>query len=103
MTTEAPNFILHSEKFLGLARRLSEFGVSFYGHDYSARGAWSVVAGTERDRFQFRWQGRELQFTISKGIISESGRDWQMIRTLNLRYPEAVSAMEIFLHETFAA
>ena len=105
MPTTTDTFIEHTEDVLAVARRLLARGVTVFAHECSSVhfGSWSVVAGIERERFQFRWDGRTLAFTISQGILAEGRREWEPIRTLNLQHPEAVSGMETFLHDRFAA
>jgi hypothetical protein len=105
MTTEAEVFISQTDAILGVARRLSGQGIIIYAHECHCMffGSWLVVAGKNGERFQFRWDGRDLAFTVSRGESIEGRREWQPIWTLNLRSQEAISGMEMFLHERFVA
>ena len=103
MTAATDTFIQHTEDVLAAARRLVSHGITIYAHECSSVhfGNWSVVAGIEREGFQFRWDGRALALTISQGVVVKERRGWEPIHTLNVRHQEAVSAMETFLHEHF--
>ena len=103
MTTATDTIIQHTEEVLAVARRLLPRGITVYAHECSSVhfGSWSVVAGIERERFQFRWDGRALALTISQTVLVEGHREWEPIHTFNVRHPEAVTGMETFLHEHF--
>ena len=103
MITAADTFIQHTEDVLAVARRLLSRGIIVYAHECSSVhfSRWLVVAGTDRERFQFVWDGRALALTISQSVLVEGRRVWEPIHTLNVRHPEAVSVMETFLHEHF--
>ena len=98
-------FICFTEEMLAVARRISSFGVTVYGHEsnWVGFGGWVVVAGNKIDRFQFRWDGRALEFTISRGVLISGTRGREAIRTLNLAQTEAISGMETFLRQSFTA
>ena len=103
MTVAPDTFIQHTEDILAVARRLTSRDVTVYAHECSSVhfGSWLLVAGREHERFQFRWDGRALSLTVSQSVLVDGCRGWQPIHTLNVRHPEAVSAMETFLHEHF--
>jgi hypothetical protein len=103
MTTVTDTFIQHTEDILAVARRLLPRDIIVYVHECRSThfGSWLVVAGRELERFQFRWDGRTLSLTISHCPLVDGRREWEPIHTLNVRHPEAVSAMETFLHEHF--
>lgn len=105
MTNAAEIFIRYTEEVLAVARRLLSRGVTVHAHECSSVhfGSWSVVAGVEQERFQFCWDGRTLVLTISQSVRLQGRRDWEPLHTLNVRHPEAVSMMEMFLLERFAA
>ena len=96
-------FIARTEDVLAVARRLLPLGISVYAHECSCVhfGSWSVVAGIEHERFQFRWDGRTSTFVISRGVLADGKRVWDPVRTLNLLHPEAISGTEAFLRERF--
>jgi hypothetical protein len=96
--------LIHStDDILAVARRLLARGILFYRYEFHSAdfGSWIVVAGIERDSYQFRWEGRTITLTISQCVVVNEWREWQPIHALNLQHPEAVSMIEIFLRERF--
>jgi len=106
MPDDADSFIRHADSVLGMARRLAPFGVAIYKHEYLTPtfGSWLIVAGAPDRRLQFSWDGREFIFTISQATAGDSRQPlgWQHLRTISLRYEQAVNEMERVLHVTFA-
>jgi hypothetical protein len=104
MTTANDTFIQHTEDILAVARRLLSRGVILYVYECNAMlfGSWLVVAGRKHERFQFCWDGRALSLTISRSVRVDLQRQWEPIHNLNVRHPEAISAMEAFLNEQFS-
>ncbi len=96
-------FIRYTEELLAVARRLSECAVEVYASECNVItfGAWRLVAGRAAEGYQFMWDGRSRTFIISKAVLIDGRKGWEPVRTLNLDHPEAISAMEIFLKQTF--
>ena len=106
MPDDADSFIQHADSVLSMARRLAPFGVAIYKYEYLTLtfGSWIVVAGTRHRRLQFTWDEREFVFSISQATAGNSRQPlgWRHLRSISLRYEQAVAEMERVLHETFA-
>jgi hypothetical protein len=78
----------HFGRVLLLAKRLREARVDIHRHEYDPHfcGMWKIIAGSNRHRFLFIWDGRNQVLTIQESFFSPLGSwegDWKELRKVS--------------------